>query len=179
MLEMVLYGRGGQGVQLGGRIIATALFKAGYWVQSFASFGAEKRGAPVVSQVRVDRKPIRLRSDVRTPDLLGIFDPSLAGEVLAQYRLREAGVIVVNTGGGSDELSLEGHRLVAVDALEVAGRFGLGRLINSVMVGAIMGTADLVELSLLTEAVRGLVPQRREENAAACSESFRLARTLA
>ncbi|MGB9885643.1 MAG: 2-oxoacid:acceptor oxidoreductase family protein [Moorellales bacterium] len=179
MLEIVLYGRGGQGVQLGGRIMALALFKGGYFVQSFASFGAEKRGAPVVSQIRVDEKPIRLRSDITSPDLLGLFDCSLAAEGLSQYRLRDRGVIVANLTRAEAGLKTVSHTLITVDAVEAARRFGLGRLINSVMVGAVMGALGLIDLPLLLEAVRELIPYKQKENAAACAESFNRVRERA
>src|SRR5581483_3574903 len=40
--EMLLIGRGGQGVLLGSQILADVFARAGYWVQSFPEFKAER-----------------------------------------------------------------------------------------------------------------------------------------
>jgi Pyruvate/2-oxoacid:ferredoxin oxidoreductase gamma subunit len=47
MIEVKISGRGGQGAVLASQILAAAFFETGMWVQSFPSFGAERRGAPV------------------------------------------------------------------------------------------------------------------------------------
>jgi 2-oxoacid:acceptor oxidoreductase gamma subunit (pyruvate/2-ketoisovalerate family) len=45
MIEIRIHGRGGQGAVVASKVMASAFFKQGKWVQSFPSFGAERRGA--------------------------------------------------------------------------------------------------------------------------------------
>ncbi|NIO42644.1 MAG: pyruvate ferredoxin oxidoreductase, partial [Burkholderiales bacterium] len=44
MLEIIVQGRGGQGAQTAGNLLAHAFFKEGKEVQSFASYGGARRG---------------------------------------------------------------------------------------------------------------------------------------
>ena len=55
MLEIRFHGRGGQGAVVASIVLASAFFKEGKFVQAFPSFGAERRGAPVVAFTRVER----------------------------------------------------------------------------------------------------------------------------
>ena len=54
MKEMLIVGRGGQGVVLASQILADTFARAGYWVQSFPEFKAERRGAPISAFFRWD-----------------------------------------------------------------------------------------------------------------------------
>src|SRR3972149_5535456 len=64
MLQIVIHGRGGQGAQLAGNLLAMAFFAEGRQVQTFATYGGARRGTPVSSSIRVDDRPIRLRCDI-------------------------------------------------------------------------------------------------------------------
>src|SRR5581483_12245679 len=61
MKEMLLVGRGGEGVVLASQLLADALARAGYFVQSFPEFKAERRGAPIAAYLRWDEEPIHRR----------------------------------------------------------------------------------------------------------------------
>ena len=62
MLQIIIQGRGGQGAQTAGSLLAMAFFAEGRQVQSFASYGGARRGTPVSSFIRVDDKPMRRAS---------------------------------------------------------------------------------------------------------------------
>ena len=47
MREMLLVGRGGEGVMLASQILADTFARAGFHVQSFPEFTPERRGAPI------------------------------------------------------------------------------------------------------------------------------------
>ena len=71
MKEMLVVGRGGQGVVLASQILADTFARAGYWVQSFPEFKAERRGAPISAFFRWDEDaPIHRRYKVRECDVL-------------------------------------------------------------------------------------------------------------
>ena len=54
MKEMLLVGRGGEGVVLASQILADTFARAGFWAQSFPEFKAERRGAPISAFLRWD-----------------------------------------------------------------------------------------------------------------------------
>ena len=66
MKEIRIHGRGGQGSVITAELFAIAAFAAA--VQSgLPYFGGERRGAPVQAFVRIDDRPIRLRSKIYNP----------------------------------------------------------------------------------------------------------------
>jgi len=87
MIEIRFHGRGGQGVKLASRILGRSGFLAGLQAQDFALFGAERRGAPVVSFARLDIQPIRLRGPIDQPNLVIVMDESLLEEAREQVFL--------------------------------------------------------------------------------------------
>jgi len=77
MYRIRFHGRGGQGIKTAGRILGSALFRAGYEVQDAPRYGAERRGAPIFAYVRAARGPIRERGVIRRPDLVVVADDTL------------------------------------------------------------------------------------------------------
>ena len=56
MKEMLIAGRGGQGVVLASQLLADTFARAGFLVQSFPEFKAERRGAPISAFLRWDER---------------------------------------------------------------------------------------------------------------------------
>jgi 2-oxoacid:acceptor oxidoreductase gamma subunit (pyruvate/2-ketoisovalerate family) len=174
MVEVRIHGRGGQGAQVAGQMLAAAFFRAGRQVQAFAAYGGERRGAPVTAFLRVDDRPIRLRCDIERPHHVVVLDPTLIGDVAD---VEAGGLVVVN----SPERALaapSGGRLVAVDAAAIARRVGLGSIVSTAMVGAFAGASGLVSLEDLSAAVRERSPARTRENLEACAHGYREAAGL-
>jgi pyruvate ferredoxin oxidoreductase gamma subunit len=93
---MLLTGRGGEGVVLASQLLADTFARAGYWVQSFPEFKAERRGAPISAFLRWDAdEPIRRRYKVRECDVLvAISAAPPAAETVA--KLRPGGLLLMN-----------------------------------------------------------------------------------
>lgn len=93
---MLLVGRGGEGVVLASQILADTFARAGFWVQSFPEFKAERRGAPISAFLRWDEHaPIHRRWKVQECDVLAVVSPSPpAPETLAA--VRPGGLVVLN-----------------------------------------------------------------------------------
>ncbi|MBD3361982.1 pyruvate ferredoxin oxidoreductase [Candidatus Woesearchaeota archaeon] len=77
MISVRIHGRGGQGVKKAAQILARAAYLAGYQTQDFALYGAERKGAPVTSFVRIDKKGINTRGYVWEPDFIIVLDDTL------------------------------------------------------------------------------------------------------
>ena len=77
MYEIRIHSRGGQGGVTAARLLALAAFRDGKYATACPFYGAERRGAPVVSYVRIDDRPIRVYSQIRNPDLVVVLDPSV------------------------------------------------------------------------------------------------------
>ena len=77
MIRIRFHGRGGHGVKTASRIVGTAAFLAGHYVQDSPIYGAERRGAPVVAFTRIHDSPILERGVITQPDLIICGDDTL------------------------------------------------------------------------------------------------------
>ncbi|HET8744201.1 MAG TPA: 2-oxoacid:acceptor oxidoreductase family protein [Ramlibacter sp.] len=174
MLQIMIQGRGGQGAQTAGNVLARAFFAQGRQVQAFASYGGARRGTPVSSFIRVDDQPIRLRCDIEQADAILCFDASLLQPPLLS-RARPDTLIVVNSVHSRAEWHdrLPGYRVVPVDAIAISRSQGLGRIVNSALLGALARAIGAPGLDVLA----GLLREGRqgEENAAACALGYQAA----
>jgi len=173
MLEIKFSGRGGQGVVVASKILGLAFFKAGKYPQCYSVFGAEQRGAPLVSFLRVDEKKILLKCEIRQPQELVCLDDSLVDPKEVKEMLVPGGRILINTRRPPEAFAeLTDYELGFIDALAVSQAVGLGKIINTSMVGAYCRYAGHLELDYVLEAVAELVPAKRESNIEAARRAF-------
>jgi pyruvate ferredoxin oxidoreductase gamma subunit len=173
-LQIIISGRGGQGAQLAGNLLAMAFFAEGREVQCFATYGGARRGTPVSSFIRVDERPIRVRCDIEQADALLCFDASLlGGKFLAAAR--PGALIVVNSSRppGEFDAALPGYRVLPVDGLAIAQRHGLGRIVNSALLGAFARALEAPAPDTLRRTIIEAAPKGGQENALACLEGYR------
>jgi pyruvate ferredoxin oxidoreductase gamma subunit len=173
MLEIIIQGRGGQGAQTAGNLLAMAFFAQGRQVQAFASYGGARRGTPVSSFLRVDERPVRLRCDIERADAILCFDATLLQGALLAAADSET-LIVVNSARSAAEFraTLPGYRVVPVDGLAISRRLGLGRIVNSALLGGLACAVGAPPLRLLETLLLVESPKLRDENVAACTEGW-------
>jgi len=92
---MLLVGRGGEGVVLASQLLADTFAGAGFFVQSFPEYKAERRGAPISAFLRWDTEPIHRRYRVRECDVLADVSPSDPSPVVLDC-VRPGGTVVLN-----------------------------------------------------------------------------------
>jgi pyruvate ferredoxin oxidoreductase gamma subunit len=174
VLQVIIQGRGGQGAQTAGNLLAMAYFAAGQQVQAFSSYGGARRGTPVSSFIRVDQRPIRLRCDIERADAILCFDASLL-DVRLLAAARPDTLIVVNSMKTSAEFAaaLPGYRVIPVDGIAISRRHGLGRIVNSALLGAFARAVQAPDLQVLTETIGAEAPKLHDENIAACEDGWR------
>lgn len=174
MLQIVIQGRGGQGAQTAGNLLAMAFFAEGRQVQAFSSYGGARRGTPVNSFLRVDDRPIRVRCDIEKADAILCFDASLLqGPLLASARADT--LIVVNSAKAPADYArvLPGYRVIPVDGLGISRRHGLGRIVNSALLGAFARAIEAPGLEVLERTLSDEAPKLHDENIAACVDGYR------
>jgi len=173
VLQIIIQGRGGQGAQTAGNLLAMAFFAAGRQVQAFSSYGGARRGTPVSSFIRVDDRPIRLRCDIERADAILCFDATLLDARLLAAA-RPDTLIVVNSAQspGHFAQALPGHRVIPVDGISISRRHGLGRIVNSALLGAFARAIEAPTLDTLAATVSEEVPKLRDENIAACTDGY-------
>ncbi len=153
MYKIRFHGRGGQGIKLAAHILARAAFLSGYQVQSFAVYGAERRGAPVESFVRMDTKEILERGYIFDPDFVVCVDDTLDMEWVVGG-LKSGGIVLINTGKYPGYFSRIKQKVYTVDATKVALET-LGIAIPSTAIlGAFVKIFKKIPLENLKEAVK-------------------------
>jgi pyruvate ferredoxin oxidoreductase gamma subunit len=153
MKEVRIHGRGGQGSVTAAELLARAVFAEGKWAQSFAFFGAERRGAPVEAFLRIADKPNPIRSRVYNPDYVVVFDSKLLKVVAVTDGLKEDGMVIINTTKRPEEVSIKGHRVATVDATGISLELGLP-VVNTTMMGAFAKATGEVKLESVRETIR-------------------------
>jgi 2-oxoacid:acceptor oxidoreductase gamma subunit (pyruvate/2-ketoisovalerate family)/2-oxoacid:acceptor oxidoreductase delta subunit (pyruvate/2-ketoisovalerate family) len=174
---MLLVGRGGQGVVLASQILADTFARAGYWVQSFPEFKAERRGAPISAFLRWDEDgPIHRRYKVRDCDVLvGIATSTPSPETLAL--VRPGGLVVLDR---ETRFPAAGPFTIArVPASSIARRNQVlsseGRPMGNVTVlGACVRLLVPGGLEFLEQAIRSRMGALAEANVAAAAEGYDL-----
>jgi 2-oxoacid:acceptor oxidoreductase gamma subunit (pyruvate/2-ketoisovalerate family) len=201
MLELRFHSRGGQGGVVAGKILAVAIFKEGRYVQSFPTFGVERRAAPVKAFVRIDDQPIRLRTQIYQPDHVIVLDPSLILMEDVSQGLKPGGTILINseqpaeafnfpansTGATPNDDKSEirnpkseiGFHVVTVDASAIAVKHGLGSvtqpIVNTAILGAVAKVLGVAKIESVVAAIMEEVPGKAEANAAAAREAYEAA----
>ena len=174
MKEMLLVGRGGEGVVLASQILADTFARAGFWVQSFPEFKAERRGAPISAFLRWDESPIHRRYKMQACDVLVVLSPSPpAPEVIRA--VKPGGLILMNREARFGET---GHFQVArVPASRIARSIGIlsaeGAPIGNVAVlGACVRLLLPEALACLEQAVAARIGAMAEANIGAAREGY-------
>ena len=177
MIEIRFHGRGGQGAVVASKVLAVAFFHESLYVQSFPAFGVERRGAPVMAFLRVDRQPINLRVNIYQPDHIVVLDPTLLGAIDVTSGLKQDGWILINSHQPPEVFSnLKSFRTATVDATSIAIENGLGSRTNPIVSTAILGAfskaTGLVGIDSIALAIREEVPGKRDENVKAAREAY-------
>ncbi len=173
MLQIIIQGRGGQGAQTAGNLLAMAFFAAGRQVQAFSSYGGARRGTPVSSFIRVDDRPVRLRCDIERADAILCFDATLLDARLLAAAGPET-LIVVNSAQAPAHFveTLPAYRVIPVDGIAVSRRHGLGRIVNSALLGAFARAIEAPSFEVLKQTLTEEAPKLHAENIAACEDGY-------
>ena len=168
MVEVRFHSLGGQGAVTLINMMAQAGDLVGRRVQAFPFFGAERRGAPVMCFLRMDDKPIDLRSQIYRPDYLVIMSPSQV-EAAIEEGTKESTVLLVNMKEDEARSSLAHlpFAIYAVDGTSIAIDLGMEveglPVVNIAFLGAVSYVTEMVPLEAITEVLRENTPAARLE----------------
>ena len=155
MKEIRIHARAGQGAITTASLLGYAYFLKGMYPYAFPHFGAARMGAPMNAFVRVDEKPVRLRSQIYEPDYVLVMDPTLMRGFNCFSGLKDGGIAVINAGEAVEIPKLKAKQKVfVVPANEIALKT-IGRpLGNTALLGAFCAVTDELSLDILIEAIR-------------------------
>ncbi|MFZ1128330.1 2-oxoacid:acceptor oxidoreductase family protein [Methanoregula sp.] len=166
MFEIRIHSRGGQGGVTAARLLAMAALHDGKYATACPFYGAERRGAPVVSFVRIDDHPIKVYSQIRDPDLVVVLDASVMDTVDVLNGLKKGGRVLINSAHKKD---FAGYTTFHVDLTGIALKEKLvvagSPILNTPVIGA-LAKMGIVSADSAKAAIRGMFTDERNVNAA-------------
>ena len=155
MKEIRIHARAGQGAITTAALLGYAYFKEGMYPYAFPNFGAARMGAPMNAFVRVDSRPVRLRSQIYEPDYVIIVDSTLMRGYNCFSGLKEDGVAIIN---GREDLEIPQlkpkQKAFILPANEIAMKT-IGRpLGNTALIGAFAAATGQIKLDSLLEVIK-------------------------
>ncbi|HED13928.1 MAG TPA: hypothetical protein ENI62_09815 [Gammaproteobacteria bacterium] len=172
MQEIIILGRGGQGAQTAGNLLAQTFFSQGYFVQTFATYGGARRGTPVSASLRIDDRPIRLRCNIESADAMLCFDDSLLDGNFLRFASSNALIVVNSTRPTEDFSEMGEYRIIPVDGVAIARDNHMGKVVNSALLGAFAATFAQPDIDTLCRVVEVSAPVKKENNVASCRQGY-------
>jgi len=172
MLEILILGRGGQGAQTAGNLLAQAFYAEGHYVQTFATYGGARRGTPVSSSLRVDAEPIRLRCDIEQAGAMLCFDDSLLDQNFLRRADRDTHIVVNSRQPPEVFAALGDYQIEAIDGLGIARHNDMGKVVNSALLGAFIAVLEQPAIETMCRVVEEFAPVKKAQNVAATREGY-------
>jgi pyruvate ferredoxin oxidoreductase gamma subunit len=176
LIEIRWHGRGGQGAVTSAELLAKAAIDEGKFAQAFPAFGPERRGAPVVAFDRIDsEKPIRVRAEIREPDVVIVLDPTLLSVVKVTSGLKPGGILIINTHKDFAEIEKDfagDWKLALVDANTIAREMLGVVIVNTTMLGALLKAMPVVKMESLVDPIKERFERIAEKNLNAVKRAF-------
>jgi len=155
MKEIRIHARAGQGAITSAVLLGEAYFIEEKFAYCFPSFGAARMGAPMNGFIRVDDKPVRLRSQIYKPDYVIIIDATLMRGFNCLSGLKDNGVAIINGREGLDLPRAKAKQRILVVPANTIARETIGKpLGNTALLGAYAAATGEVRLDSLIEAVK-------------------------
>jgi pyruvate ferredoxin oxidoreductase gamma subunit len=153
MKEVKIYARAGQGAITTASILGESLVHENKYAYAFPHFGAARMGAPMNAFVRFDAVPVRLRSQIYTPDYIIIIDPTLIEAEKCFKNLKKGSKAIVAVREGMTLPKVDGVTIYALEAEKIAMEI-IGRpFANTILVGAFAKATAELKLESVLKAV--------------------------
>jgi len=171
IIQIRWHGRGGQGAITAAKIVAHAAFSSGYsGVVMTPTFGTERRGAPVLTSLKIAKEKIYDLSPITQPDMVMVFDHLLLQEVDVASGLSSGGMIMINSPRPPADYDYPGMRVATADVTSVVPQAGLpSGIVNTGMIGLFAKAAGLIDIHPLLQAIadefEGRNPEKNVEAA--------------
>jgi len=172
MIEIILFGRGGQGAVKASQILATAAFHEGKYAQAFPSFGPERRGALVWANVRIDDRIIVSRNPIVKADYVIVLDASVLKMTDPFGKLKAGGCAILNVDrlqeSNQPPIKADQINFFCIDATKISeqiyGKTALP-ITNMAMLGALASVSKVVQLHSVMSTAEELFTREEAEKA--------------
>jgi len=156
--SIIIAGFGGQGVLFAGQLLAYAGMDAGQHVTWIPSYGPEMRGGTANCTVILSDDPIGAPLVTR-PDVAIVFNKPSYDKY--EPIVKSGGLLVVNRSIVSDESDRTDIEVVYIAANAIAEEFGTTKMLNMVMIGAMLRKKPVLALAEVGNALEEHLPESK------------------
>ena len=155
--EIIIAGFGGQGVLSMGKILAYSGIMQEQEVSWMPSYGPEMRGG--TANVTVILSDERISSPILTEYDTAII---LNQQSLDKFEkaVKPGGLLIYDGNGISHHPDRKDIRIYRVDAADEAGKLGLAKIFNMIVLGGYLKVNPVVELDNVIKGLKKSLPQR-------------------
>ena len=157
--EIIIAGFGGQGVLLGGQVVAYAAMDAGKEVTWIPSYGPEMRGGTANCTVVIADEEIGSPLVKNPPLAIALNLPSFDK---CEDSLDPGGTLIVNQSMVDRGAKRTDINVIFVPCNEIAEEIGDKKLLNMVAVGALLTVLPEISLQDVQKALEGHLPARHK-----------------
>ena len=158
--EIITAGFGGQGVLCTGKLLTYAAMDEGREVTWIPSYGPEMRGGTANCTVVISDEEI---GSPMVSDPQAVIAMNLPSLDKYEGKVRPGGVLVVNESMVDRAVSRQDIKVVMVKANEIAEELGDKRMMNMVLLGALIANLPVIPLQAIEKALAGHLPERHHK----------------
>ncbi len=158
--EIITAGFGGQGVLFPGQLLTYAAMDEGREVTWIPSYGPEMRGGTANCTVVISDEEI---GSPMVSDPQAVIAMNLPSLDKYEGKVRPGGVLVVNESMVDRAVSRQDIKVVMVKANEIAEELGDKRMMNMVLLGALIANLPVIPLQAIEKALAGHLPERHHK----------------
>ena len=184
MTQIKFYGIGGQGVVTAAKMLsmAVSLYEDEYAI-TIPSYGHERRGAAVYTDIIIDHEPVKMNCCVYEPDVVIVLDDTIETKsVDVGSGIKDNTILVINTG---DKETAEYYskkygfaKTFWVDATQIA----IETINRNIPNGAILGILPYLEIASIESIEKAIIDFWGEKvgkkNAAAARAAYERTQAL-
>jgi 2-oxoglutarate ferredoxin oxidoreductase subunit gamma len=158
--EVIISGFGGQGALFAGQLLAYTGMDEGWHVTWIPSYGPEMRGGTAHCVVIVSDDSIG-SPIIRQPTACIVMNPPS----MEKYEplVRPGGVLVANSTLIRATSERNDLAIVYIPANELAAGLGNVKMANVVLLGALLGTREILPIDSIKRTMENHIPERRKQ----------------
>jgi 2-oxoglutarate ferredoxin oxidoreductase subunit gamma len=158
--EIVISGFGGQGALFAGQLLTYTGTDEGWHVTYMPSYGPEMRGGTAHCTVIVSHDEIG-SPIVREPSICIVMNPPSMDKY--EPLVKSGGLLVVNSTLVRARSRRDEIQVVYVPANELAAQVGNVKMANVVLLGAMLGTREILPIDSVKRTMELHIPQARKQ----------------
>jgi len=171
--EVRIAGAGGQGIILGGIILAEAGIVQDLYVAQSQSYGPETRGGNSISEVILSDTEIDFPESTELDVLIALTQVACDRNL---PDMKENGLVIVDSDAVQRVLW---EKIVSIPFAQIARKAGEERAINVAALGSLVPFCPLIDRRALTRAIANRLPSAKlEANLQAFDKALQFARRL-